>query len=61
MNDDLALTLKAVGMAATVPSVVAALGWPGHVTAINNRLEQLRKLSLVSRKRIGRNWLYIKK
>lgn len=39
--------------------VVSAMGYNGSVTAINNALEELRALKLVSRKRgEGKTWVY---
>lgn len=38
--------------------VLDKLGAKVSVTAINNRLEELRKLSLVKRERRGRRWFY---
>ena len=60
LSDDMLLTLDAVKylQEADVIEVKTAVLWEGHTTAINNRLEDLRKLGLLTRKRDGRRWLY---
>ena len=34
--------------------------WKGHPTAINNRLEHLRELGLLQRRKSSKNWIYRK-
>ena len=60
LSEDLMKTLKALNKPATADKISEVLGWCGHTTAINNRLEDLRALGFVSRTRIGRCWLYSK-
>lgn len=43
---------------ATAQDVANALAWNGHVTAMNNRLEDLMNLGLLKRRKDGRQWRY---
>lgn len=56
----LAATLEIVRLSkgADVFQVHSAVPDKVSVTAINNRLEDLRRLGLVFRNRVGRRWIY---
>lgn len=63
LSPELKETLKALRADKdwTVAEVFSVLNFPGRkfsITAINNRLEDLRKLGLATRKRNGRGFLY---
>lgn len=60
LSVDMLLTLDAVKFLtpATAGEVATAVLWSGHVSAINNRLEDLRRSGLLSRQRDGRRWMY---
>lgn len=60
LRADMQLTLDAVEYhgEAEVREVATALLWHGNQTAINNRLEALRRDGLLDRRRRGRYWVY---
>ena len=60
LSDEMERTLKVFddGKPRTPTEVGKALGWKGHCSAINNRLEDLRGHKLLRRERVGREWEY---
>jgi hypothetical protein len=40
--------------------IVGGIGWKGHPTAINNRLEHLREIGLLERRKSSKTWFYRK-
>lgn len=41
-------------------ALVKHLKWQGHPTAINNRLEHLRSIGLLERRKSSKTWIYRK-
>lgn len=60
LSDEYMIVLRATaGMRKiTAPGVAARIKWVGHITAINNRLQDLLKLGFYSRRREGRTFVY---
>lgn len=60
LSDCLWETLQAVRRAkfATAIDLLRAMKWQGAVTALNNRLEDLRELGLLKRERRGKFYFY---
>lgn len=60
LGDEMWNTLEAVRVLgeSTTDQIAMQLKWDGSPTAINNRLTYLYNHLLLSRKKVGREWLY---
>ena len=60
MGDEMFMTLQAVRKLrqATPEQVAKKIDWEGSPTAINNRLAFLFRNFLLTRKKVGREWIY---
>lgn len=62
MGDEAFAVLKTLSnlRGVTATQVSNRIGWKFHPTAINNRLEELRRLNFARREKRGRSWVYFR-